>query len=166
MIVFLIGFMGSGKTTVGKKLAKKLKFEFIDLDSLIEQNEKSTVTEIFEKKGEAFFREIEHKTLISLFSKKQVAISCGGGTPCFFDAINLMNEVGKTIYLKMSSEAIFSRLYHAKVKRPLINNMNDDELRNFITSKLEEREPIYAKAKIICNALNFKLSDIESVLKP
>lgn len=164
MIIFLIGFMGSGKTTIGKKLAKKLKFEFIDLDSLIEQNEQSTVAEIFESKGEAYFREAEHKTLIELCSKSRTVISCGGGTPCFFDAIGLMNKVGVTVYLKLSAEAIYSRLHLAKSKRPLLKNMHGDDLKNFINLKLEEREPYYSKAQIISNALSFKMSDIVSEL--
>jgi shikimate kinase len=116
--IFIVGYMGSGKSTAGKKLASKLGFEFIDLDHYIENEFGQTVPEIFKTKGENEFRAMEHNALKKLVLKENVVISCGGGTPCYYGNMELMNNHGTTIYLKMSAETLAHRLLNAKDNRP------------------------------------------------
>ena len=164
MLVFLIGFMGSGKSTVGKKLAKKLNYNFIDLDAAIEKQENCTISQIFENKGETFFREIERKLLINLLAKDKTVIACGGGTPCFYDNLELMNKAGLTIYIKLSVEALLNRLVMAKQSRPLIKNMVPAQLKSYIQNQLLIREPIYQMAKVNCNGINVNLTQLHETI--
>jgi len=161
MLVFLIGFMGSGKTTIGKKLAKKLSLEFIDLDAEIEKKEGRTIGQIFDLFGEDYFRIKEHEILLEQSSNNNILIACGGGTPCFFDHMQMMNNTGITVYLKFSPEALYSRLENAKTKRPLLKNMDQNNLKLYIKNKLEEREQIYLQAKIITEGLQMKLDILQ-----
>jgi shikimate kinase len=147
--IFLIGFMGSGKTHWGSIWAQDLNIAFFDLDNQIEKAEKKTVTEIFEKKGEVYFREKEALVLRSFAQKDTCIISCGGGTPCFGNNIQWMNENGITIYLKATTQDILQRVLDEKDKRPLIKNLNETELLFFIEQKLNEREPFYTQATIV-----------------
>ena len=165
MLVFLIGFMGSGKSTVGKKLAKKLNYDFIDLDAAIEKQENCSISNIFENKGESLFREIEKDVLCNFLTKENTVIACGGGTPCYFDNMELMNQFGLTVYLKLSIDALVNRLVMAKQSRPLINNLPPEQLKTFIQSKLVMREPIYQKAKVICNGININIIELIDILK-
>lgn len=140
--------MGSGKSFWGRKWADKFNFRFIDLDEVIENQTGETILQIFEKEGETAFRHLERKTLENLVNEKDVIIACGGGTPCFFDNIQMMNNHGKTVYLKASANQIISRISLELHKRPLLKNLNDDELKSFIDDKLKEREPYYFQATI------------------
>jgi len=160
MIIFLIGFMGSGKSTVGKKLAKIMSYRFIDLDEEVEKQELATISEIFESKGENYFRTIEQKILKQQFTKQNLIVSCGGGTPCFFNNMELMNQAGCTIYLQLNSQALLNRLTVAKTKRPLLKNMNNDELSVFISEKLKEREGTYLKSKLVMKGIDINLTVI------
>lgn len=160
MLVFLIGFMGSGKSTVGKKLAKKLSFDFLDLDELIEKDEACSIDQLFTKFGEEHFRKIEHRLLTAQFNKKKLVLACGGGTPCFYNSINLMNEVGCTVYLQMNQDALFSRLINAKSSRPLLKNRTEPELRNYIQLKLAEREKIYLESGLIINGIGVNVNTL------
>lgn len=148
--IFLIGYMGSGKTTLGRSLAKRLGAEFIDLDIFIEKRYHSSVREIFDKKGEEFFRKIERNMLHEISDFQNVILACGGGTPCHFDNMDFMNIHGLTVYLNASPETLFKRLSvtSAKEKRPLLAGKNDEELKQFITDALRVREPFYTKAAI------------------
>jgi len=141
--------MGSGKTTVGKQLAKKLNLQFIDMDLFIENRHHKRISAIFEEKGEAGFREIERKTLHEIIDFENVVISTGGGLPCFFDNMEVMNQAGTTIYLKVSVEELANRLRTGKQQRPLIKDKNQEEIKNFITVNLEEREKFYNQATFI-----------------
>jgi shikimate kinase len=161
MLVFLIGFMGSGKTTIGKKLAKKLSLEFIDLDAEVEKKEGRTIGQIFDLFGEDYFRTKEHEILLEQSSNNNILIACGGGTPCFFDHMQMMNNKGITVYLKFSPEALYSRLENAKTKRPLLKNMDEINMKLYIKNKLEEREQIYLQAKIITEGLQMKLDILQ-----
>ena len=145
--IFLIGYMGAGKTTLGRALAKELNIQFIDLDSYIEERLCKSVSQIFAEKGEAGFRDIERRMLHEAGEFENVIISTGGGTPCFFDNIEYMNEQGTTVFLDVPVERLFIRLSIARKKRPLIMEKNDEELRNFITEQLTKRLPHYSKAK-------------------
>ena len=145
--IFLIGYMGAGKTTLGRALAKELNIQFIDLDSYIEERLCKSVSQIFAEKGEAGFRDIERRMLHEAGEFENVIISTGGGTPCFFDNIEYMNGQGTTVFLDVPIDRLFIRLSIARKKRPLIMNKSDEELRNFITEQLEKRLPHYSKAK-------------------
>lgn len=149
--IFLVGFMGSGKTHWGKIWASKNHLNFFDLDSKIERAFKMTITEIFEKKGEEKFRELERYHLRKFQTKKNFLLSCGGGTPCFSDNLEWMKSQGKVFYLKASPEVILEQVMHETEKRPIIKNVNASELLFFIQKKLAEREPFYSQADFILN---------------
>lgn len=144
--IFLVGYMGAGKTTLGRALAKELGIQFIDLDSHIEERLCKSVSQIFADKGEEGFREIERRMLHEVGEFEDVVISTGGGTPCFFDNIDYMNSQGTTVFLDVPVERLFIRLSIARKKRPLIMGKSDDELRAFIMEQLAKREPHYSKA--------------------
>lgn len=147
--IILIGYMGAGKTTLGKALARQLNVDFCDLDWFIEERYHRTIQQIFDEKGEAGFREIERNMLHEVAEFENIIISCGGGTPCFFDNIEFMNSKAKTVYLKASPETLFQHLKMGKNERPLLKNKSDEELIQFITSSLAQREPFYSKANYI-----------------
>lgn len=147
--LFLIGFMGSGKSYSGKRLAEKLNIPFLDLDEVIESRAGFSVQEIFEQFGEAHFRELERATLRSMFHEPKGVISCGGGTPCFFDNMEWINEHGVSIYLKTSTSIILERLLPQMAHRPLLKNFSEPELLQFIEQKVEEREKYYLQAQVI-----------------
>ncbi len=160
MKIFLIGFMGVGKTTIGKKLAELLHYSFFDLDKEIENYTKKSISEIFEKDGEKYFREIESFILKSFLNHKNAVISTGGGTPCFFDHMDWMNENGLTTYIKASEDFIYHRLSHAKKPRPLLKDFSEEKLKNFIHAKLEERNSVYKKCQIIYKTPDEKLDSL------
>ncbi len=147
--IFLIGYMGTGKTTIGRELAKTLNLEFIDLDHYIQARYQKTVGQLFEEVGEAGFRDIEKRVLREVGEFENVVISAGGGTPCFFDNMDYMKLVGKTIYLKASPDALAKRLNSCKDKRPLIKDKNEQELLSFIKENLQKREVYYADAHLV-----------------
>ena len=147
MKIFLIGYMGSGKSTAGKKLAAKLGMEFYDLDEYIEKEYGKTIEEIFDSEGEEKFRDMEHNALKAFLEKDNIILSAGGGTPCFYDNMDLMNDHGVTIYIKMSVDSLAHRLVNAKKKRPLIRDMSEFDMKNFIATNLEKREPFYLQAQ-------------------
>lgn len=147
--IFIIGYMGSGKTTVGKRLAKALSLTFVDLDAYIEKKYRKTVPVLFEEKGEEGFRELESQTLCEVAEFEDVLISTGGGTPCFFDNMEVMNGAGLTIYLDAHPEDLADHLMASKTIRPLIAGKSREELIPFITDHLAGRESHYSKAQII-----------------
>ena len=149
MRIFLLGFMGSGKSYSGKRLAEKFRMSFIDLDDYIEEKEGRTIREIFEKEGEEYFRKIEKECLHEMGEKKMTIISTGGGTPCFFDNMKWMNENGVTIFLETSVEVLSNRLFDEMQKRPLLKDFSKEELKSFIEKKLEERNSFYHQTQIL-----------------
>lgn len=146
--VFLVGYMGVGKTTIGKLLSKELGMQFFDLDVYIENRYRMTIQEIFAKKGEDKFRKIEQEMLHEVATFQNVLISTGGGTPCFYDNIDFMNKQGATVYIKASVEQLVSRLLASKNVRPIIRDKSPKELYTFVTTHLAEREQYYSKAKL------------------
>ena len=165
--VYLIGFMGSGKSTLGRWLANAMDgWTFIDMDHFIESKYHKTIPQIFADKGEAGFRTIEASCLKELSSFEKVIIGSGGGTPCFFDNMEVMNESGLSIYLKLSPQVIYDRLQTSKTQRPLLLDRHGDELLDFITEKLKEREDFYMQAKLIADANEWKVQDfVEAIGK-
>jgi shikimate kinase len=149
MKIFLIGFMGSGKTYWGKIWAKQNLLLFFDLDEVIEEQEKKTIADIFEVNGEDYFREKETMALKTFAGMDNCIIACGGGTACFNNNMQWMNDNGTTVYLSATPQYIYNRVFEEKGKRPLFFNLDKDELASFIENKLKEREPFYRQAKII-----------------
>ena len=145
--IILIGYMGAGKTTIGKALSKELGVIFYDLDWYIESRMRKTVSEIFAERGEEGFRKIEYNMLHEVAEFEDVIISCGGGTPCFFDNMDYLNQQGQTVYLKAEPEVLYKHLQMAKVERPLLKGKSKEELLTFIKEQLEKREPFYTKAR-------------------
>lgn len=145
--IFIVGFTGVGKTTYGQQLAKTLQVPFFDLDKCIEAQEGKTIPEIFISKGEEAFRIIESKVLESLLNE-QAVISCGGGTACFHNNMERMNNHGHTLWLQASEGTIFRNLMGTNLHlRPLLKHKTEQEIKDWISSTLKEREPYYAMAK-------------------
>ena len=147
--IILIGYMGAGKTTLGKSLARHLGLEFIDLDWYIENRFHQSVSQLFATRGEEGFRKIEQNMLHEVAEFEDVVISAGGGTPCFFDNMEYMNQQGLTVYLKATPEILRTHLRMGKQKRPLIAQKNDEELDIFIRESLDKRESYYNQAHLI-----------------
>lgn len=145
--IILVGYMGAGKTTVGKSLAKELGLSFYDLDWYIESRMRKTVPQLFAERGEDGFRKIEHNMLHEVAEFEDVVLSCGGGTPCFFDNMDYMNQQGQVVYLKAAPEVLYKHLLMGKVERPLLKGKSPEELITFIRQQLEQRETFYTKAK-------------------
>ena len=154
--IFLIGYMGAGKTTVGKVLSRQLELSFIDLDHYIEGRYHKTVGQLFAEKGEDAFRDIERRMLREVAAFEDVLVSTGGGAPCFFDNMELMNGAGVTVYFKLAPEKLAARLEHGKAKRPLLRGKSQQELVEYIRENLERREPFYSRARLIvaCDSMS------------
>ena len=145
--IILIGYMGAGKTTLGKVLAQKMGLTFYDLDEYIEDRFHRTIPQIFAESGESGFRDLERRMLHEVAEFEDVIISCGGGTPCFFDNMDYMNTCGETVFLNASPEALKAHLLMGKTQRPLIQGKSSEELLDFIKDSLQKRLPYYKKAK-------------------
>lgn len=145
--VFLFGFMGAGKTTLGEAFASALGIDFIDLDQYIEAQQGKTVRQIFADSGEPEFRRIESQALRQVADMENVIIACGGSTPLIGDNMEYMKQKGQTVYLKVTNETLFRRLKEARAQRPLIASKNDQELMAYIESETVRREPGYLKAE-------------------
>jgi shikimate kinase len=150
--IFLIGYMGAGKTTIGKELSGEFGLSFIDLDHFIENHYYKTICQIFDEKGEDGFRELERKHLREVAGFEDVVISTGGGTPCFHENMDFMNQSGTTVYLKVSVDELAKRLEHSKNVRPVLNGRSGEELKQFIEESLSKRSGDYEQAKIIFDA--------------
>lgn len=165
MTIFLIGFMGSGKTTFGKKLAAKLGYTFTDLDEeVLRFTQSPSLKTLIEEKEIRFFREAESKTLKQLALENRV-ISTGGGTPCYFDNIAWMKSKGLVVFLNLDEGVLFSRLKNTDLEeRPLLQDLDEDGLRTFIHTKLEERMPFYTQAHLNFNPVNQKMEELLTAL--
>lgn len=164
MRIYLIGYMGCGKSTAGKQLAAALAYSFLDLDDLLEKNQGRTISDIFASDGEQAFREIEKETLHSTFIMDNVVIATGGGAPCFFDNIHQMNKNGETIYIDMTTVELIDRLAGQIEHRPILNGKSNDELHQFIGDALEKRNPFYRKAKFSVEGLTLSADSLLAVL--
>ncbi|MCD8185495.1 MAG: shikimate kinase [Rikenellaceae bacterium] len=148
MIIFLIGYMGCGKTTVGKPLAKALGLSFVDMDHYLTDTCRKTIPQLFEDLGEEGFRKLEHQTLEQLSRQDNLLIATGGGAPCFFQNMETMNRRGITLYLQVSPEGLAARLRHGCEKRPLLRGKSPEELLTFIRHALSQREEFYRQAQV------------------
>jgi shikimate kinase len=149
MIISLVGYMGSGKTHISKILSEKINFKLIDLDKEISRRNKLTIPEIFDKKGEIHFRKLERETLEEILaSEENVILSLGGGTPVYYNNMEIINHNSKSVFLRASVSTLSERLLKQKEKRPLIANISDENLAEFIAKHLFERNEFYNKAQI------------------
>ncbi|MDX2442794.1 MAG: shikimate kinase [Bacteroidales bacterium] len=165
MRIFLIGFMGAGKSKLGRSLANNIGVDFIDLDDEIARIHNQSISKIFEEKGESGFREIEKEVLKDWIKRDNYLMACGGGTPCYKNNMDLMNASGSTVYLDVPSEVLLSRLSNSKVNRPLIQGMTKSELEIYIDNKINERKPYYLKSKIWINPIETSLDTIVTSLR-
>jgi len=162
--VYIIGFMGSGKSTAGKRLASALGWSFIDLDRKIEEFAGKTIPQIFSQDGEDHFRKIEADVLRSAGKLMKTVISTGGGTPCHGENMDFMVKTGVTVYLKMSPAQLAKRLLGSSGERPLLKNVPDDRLPDFIEEKLAFREKWYSKANLTVDGLNLNIELLRSII--
>ncbi len=156
--------MGSGKTFLGKQLAEKLGAKFVDIDDIIIQNLKKSITEIFEQEGETYFRNHERKALLDAAQNYDGVIATGGGTPCFQDNMEIIKKSGISIYIKMSPESLTKRLENIRDSRPLLKSKNSDELYWFISETLKRREPFYMKADHVIKGEEACVDDLLKLL--
>jgi len=174
MIVFLLGFMGAGKSYLGRQLAEASKADFIDLDDLLAAKMGMSINQIFEEKGEIFFRDLESQTLKEVtaafisndlkvgeaVSEKLHFISCGGGTPCYNNNMDWMNKHGKTVWLNPPKTVLFERLQSERSHRPLLKDLDDSQLMDFIEKKLAERDFFYDLSKLKIKETDFSVATI------
>jgi len=163
--IFLIGYMGSGKTTIGKLLANRIGYSFIDMDKHIEEKEFRTIQQIFEEKGESEFRNIEKNCLHEVSQFENTVISTGGGAPCFFDNMEYMNTHGTTVYLQLTAQELAERLESSRAnKRPLLSDRKGEDLLIFISEGLKKREPFYSQATFKVNgSIEYTVSKIQEL---
>lgn len=154
MRIFLIGFMGCGKSTLGRTLASQLDLTFVDLDSFLEEKYFRTIPQIFEQEGEESFRKKEQAVLAEVSNFDDVIVATGGGAPCFFGNMEVMNNSGYCVFLDVDTESLVQRLMQAKIERPLIKGKSAVELQVFIDELLKKRRPFYEKAKYIIKGSN------------
>jgi len=164
-LIFLIGFMGCGKTTLGRKLASRLGYEFMDLDHILEAQAGMSIADYFSNFGEAAFRQLESDVLKQTKYPEHAVISTGGGLPCFFDNMEWMNAHGTSLYIQLSPKTLADRLEHEKMKRPLLQDKHGDALIAFIEDKLTEREFFYKQASIVAKGLGINAEKAELLLR-
>jgi shikimate kinase len=162
--IFLIGFMGCGKTTWSKQLAARMGYEFVDLDTVLETRVGKSIPEYFAEHGEAAFRELESDVLKHYDYPAKAVISTGGGLPCFFDHMDWMNAHGRTIYIKLSPKTLGDRLENARVVRPVLQGKKGEELVAFIEGKLSEREGFYNQATYILDGVSLNVDDMAALV--
>jgi shikimate kinase len=148
MRIYLVGYMGSGKSSVGKKLATRMGYSFLDLDNVIEEEQRQAVSEIFTQKGEDAFRSLERLALHQTFDMENVVVSTGGGAPVFFDNMEMMKGSGLSIYLRATPEVLVSRLLRNQHLRPLIASLNQEEIHLFVKNQLEKRSVFYERSEM------------------
>jgi shikimate kinase len=164
MRIYLIGFMGCGKTTLGRRLASHAGMQFIDMDHYIEKRNFKTVPQIFAGEGESEFRQKERKALQELSQMTDVVIATGGGAPCFFDNMDVMNQTGKTIYLNIDHGILADRLLNSKTDRPLIRGKSKDELIAFIDKTMKERDKYYSRARYQITRSDVEMDEVLAMI--
>jgi shikimate kinase len=150
--IFLTGYMGAGKTTLGKVLSRRMNLSYIDTDHFIESRYRKKVSDIFATDGEARFRDMEHRMLCEVSEIENVVVSTGGGLPCYHNNMEIMNRSGTTVYLDVPVEELAARLQVSKAMRPVLQNQSGNELIDFIKENLDKRKPFYEQAGICMNA--------------
>lgn len=164
MRIYLIGYMGSGKSHLGWRLANHLGVQFVDMDNYIEERNCKTIPQIFAEEGEPEFRNKERKALEELSEFTDIVIATGGGAPCFFDNVELMNNTGETIYLNIDPNILADRLMKSKTERPLIKGKSREELVEFIDETLKKRDKFYTQAKYQITEPDIDLDELKKML--
>jgi len=164
MRIFLIGFMGCGKSTFGRKLATQMGYDFIDLDQLFESMAGTSIAEYFKANGEEAFRQEESRILKSYDYPTNCVVATGGGAPCYFDNMDWINNNGLSVYIQMSPTALAQRLEKGKAKRPLLKGLNNAEIIDFIEHKLAERANYYERALITINGIDISIEQLRARL--
>ena len=165
MRIFLVGYMGSGKSTLGSALADALGISWIDLDDEFESRYKIMIADFFAKYGEATFRDLEHKLLTEIIERTDIVVSTGGGAPCFFDNMKLMNQSGVTVYLSASPELLISRIENSSRKRPVFQQMKGENFAENLIRHLESREPFYTQATLTIDAAKPDIERIKGLIR-
>ena len=168
--IFLVGYMGSGKSTVGKMLSSRLGYQLIDIDTFIENRFHKTIAQLFAERGENGFRDLEHLLLEEVCGFEDTVIATGGGAACFHDNMDLMNRSGLTVYLRVPVNILVERLKHGRSQRPLVSQKSDEELLSFIEGMLQTCDPFYSQAQMIVDSkavLDFSFVDdiVEKVMR-
>jgi shikimate kinase len=158
--IYLVGYMGAGKTTTARRLAQRLGWDVVDTDDLFEEKYKISVCDFFNKYDEDLYRKLEAEVLKSTESMEHVVISTGGGTACYFDNMDWMNQHGATVFLRISQKAVVDRLLHAKRKRPLSIGKSEEELTVFVEQHYTSRLPFYEQARITVKSEDLDLDDL------
>jgi len=158
-MLFIVGYMGSGKSTFGKRLARQLDYDFIDLDKVFEETYKICISNFFAKYGEEIFRKIEHEILIKSLGHPHTVVSCGGGTPCCLGNMDLMNASGLTVYLRLTPAALASRLENSRKERPLLQSLPGTDLLEKISFQLQQRESYYLKAQMVVDGISINIEE-------
>ena len=160
--IFLVGFPGSGKSTIAKKIANRINYQLIDLDYLFESKYKLTIPEFFKKYGEEVFRKSEHLLLKEVIQQEHVVISTGGGTPCFYGNMDIILNCGLSIYIKLSPVSLLDRLTNSKRVRPLVHNKTPEQIKQFIEEQLPYREKFYSKADLVIKGESIEFESLLS----
>jgi len=166
MVFFFIGFMGCGKSAIGKQLAHKLNYKFIDLDELIILKTNSSIPDFFDKYGEEEFRKKEYDLLRKIDFSDALIVSTGGGTPCYKDNMEYIRNIGTTIYLKLETNLLCKRLINSHTIRPMVNGKSENELKIWVENLLNKRKVFYEKSHIVIDARNISTSLLLKVLSP
>jgi len=162
--IVLVGFSGAGKSTLARKIASKLNYSVLDTDKMLEEKYHISVYDCFEKYGEEIFRKLEYQTLKEALQQDNVVIATGGGAPCYFDAMKLINDAAFSVYIKMSQKSLTQRLLNAKITRPLTKNKTEEELFIFVTEQLALREPFFNQAHLTVKGEDYDIGEIISKL--
>ena len=165
MRIYLIGYMGCGKSSLGRRLSAFMSIQFVDMDHYIEERNCKTVPQIFEEEGEEAFRMKERKALEELSEFENIIIATGGGAPCFFDNMDLMNRTGKTIFMNIDPKILAERLLKSKTERPLIKGKSKEELVTFIDETLKKRYEFYRKAQVQITEPDIDLEKIFELIR-
>lgn len=165
MLIFLIGFMGSGKSYWGPQWATSLNMDFADLDKMVEARAGISISQIFDELGEEAFRVLEQKVLKELAGRENLVVACGGGTPCHHNNMDWMLANGKTVYLSATPRQLFDRIRHELEGRPLLKSLNEGEILYFIEKTLASRIPFYSRADVNLNIQELDLTSLDNLCK-
>ncbi len=163
--IYLVGYMGAGKTTAARRLAHRLGWEVVDTDALFEEKYKISVNDFFNKYDEPLYRKLESEVLKATESLENVVVSTGGGTACYFDNMEWMNQHGLTVFLRISPQAAVDRVIHSRHKRPLVEGKSEEELTEFVNRHYASRMPFYEQARITVKSEDLDVDSLLEVIK-
>ena len=164
--IYIVGYMGAGKTTAAKRIANRLGWEVADTDALFEEKYKISIDDFFQKYDEQLYRKLEAEILKSTENLEYTVISTGGGTACFFDNMDWMNQHGLTVFMRISPESVVDRVLHSRHKRPLVRGKSEAELMEYVSWHYATRLPFYEQAQITVKSENFDLEGLIQTLYP